>query len=62
MANPISENDLDSLFGDILAGLEGTTPDETEEKKEAKTAEEMAGNENMTQEQIDALIKEMLGG
>ncbi|HVN95867.1 MAG TPA: hypothetical protein VMT62_05525 [Syntrophorhabdaceae bacterium] len=47
-----SQNDLDALFGDIVAGtqqLEGA-----EEKSAVECAE---GSENLSQDQIDELLK-----
>ena len=61
MADSFSQNDLDDLFGDILSGLEEAAPENAGKKIEAKKPEDMADSENLSQDQIDALLREMLG-
>lgn len=61
MSESLSQDDLDALFGGLTTGTEDAEPKETKPKIEAPEIESAEGGENLTQEQIDALLKEMLG-
>ena len=52
MDEPLSQNDLDALYEDILA--EANRPREV---KEAKSVESLKGSEFLSQDQIDELLK-----
>lgn len=52
MDEPLSQNDLDALYEDILA--EANKPREV---KEAKSVESLKGSEFLSQDQIDELLK-----
>lgn len=52
MDEPLTQNDLDALYEDILA--ESNRPREV---KEAKNVESLNGSEFLSQDQIDELLK-----
>ena len=52
MDEPLTQNDLDALFGDIQA--EAKKPREV---KEVKNVESLKGSEFLSQDQIDELLK-----
>ena len=52
MDEPLSQNDLDALFGDIQAETK-----KPREVKEVKNIESLEGNEILSQDQIDELLK-----
>ena len=52
MDESLSQNDLDDLFGDIQAEIKKPL-----EVKEVKNIETLEGNEVLSQDQIDELLK-----
>jgi hypothetical protein len=55
MDESLSQNDLDALFGDIEAETK-----KPREVKEVKNIESLEGNEVLSQDQIDELLKSFL--
>ena len=55
MDEALSQNDLDALFGDIQAETK-----KPREAKEVKNIENLEGNEVLSQDQIDELLKSFL--
>jgi arsenate reductase-like glutaredoxin family protein len=52
----ITQDDLNALFGELSLGIKEPPVQET------KSVESAGGSENMTQDQIDALLEELLNG
>jgi hypothetical protein len=52
----LSQNDLDALFGDIQAETK-----KPRDIKEVKNIESLEGSEVLSQDQIDELLKSLLG-
>jgi flagellar motor switch protein FliM len=52
----ITQDDLNALFGELSLGTKEPPVQET------KSVENAGGSENLSQEQIDALLEELLNG
>ncbi len=52
----LSQDDLNALFGELSLGTKEPPVQET------KSVESAGGSENLTQDQIDALLEELLNG
>jgi hypothetical protein len=56
MGEVLSQDDLNALFGELSLGTKEPLV------QEAKSVESAGGSENLTQDQIDALLEELLNG